>query len=259
MIVLVSALAVSVVSGGIVFARHGFQSNETGADEYLRAYDEVLRSERAGLPAIHAAVAGYAADVGRACRGAVADAPTRIERERRQTATSAEASLSEEVLDAVALTAWHGLMRVAWEHSRSAAVVVRSADWSDMRLTLLQRLVQEEQHAWAALGRPDVCQDIVAWASGGFKELPANADGFLRRWHAIERKATNALDGPNRIAITPASLRRLILKRLKIYENDTDASFARHAEALETELEQAIRSTVLRGAGDIWLALGLSR
>ncbi len=192
-----------LVCGGQVSAVAA-ATDASATREYIAANYSLVRTARSYLRRAEAAPLGVLAQVRRDCPLAAANSP--------QDPQSTE--LSDEVIGAMVISAYHldvpGLRRFIAQVTR--------LHWSNGGLTRTVRGYAGKLKVLAGLAPPNLCADIRAWASSGYKTLPAST----LRFDAVFMPAWVALGE------LPGSL--------KAYEGSAERSVLARSNALEEEL-----------------------
>jgi hypothetical protein len=255
----VMVLIMGAVVGGVVWETTVLaQSTRDAGDQarvdmYLHAYHSQEIVEQAGLSAIRTAVDRYAdAEVNR-CHRAGADG----EKSGVVKEIPAETVFSQEAVDAVVLTAVQEVWLVEIRRDRPATEIVDRTHWADPYLSRLERLAQNERHAWMTLGMPELCADEEALATGDVETGEKHAEAFVRRWQAIEEEASGQALNRNVRVVARTPISRLILRGLARYERDGERRFAKNVEEREARLGQALAGIILDADAKMREGLGL--
>ncbi len=95
-----------------------------------------------------------------------------------------EQKLSYEVAGALWATGYHTFAKVVQNFVKA----VRPLRWSNPAITRSARRFTSGLHEMTLLAVPDLCADVRAWGSGGFKAVPATTQQFDRHVEAIDVK-----------------------------------------------------------------------
>jgi hypothetical protein len=202
---------------------------------YLEAGYTYEQAVVANLPASKAAAEGYANKIGSECPGALASAQAAEHADLGGGARQFGESIREsEQLNKLEGEAGFALLPTWLQPDRQAAATlvgaVMALRWSNPTLTRLVHLYIAQFEEGFEAEAPNVCADIEAWVSSGYKTLSAGTKAFLSQREALARRA-----GPAR---SPSYL-------LAKYEGPYEKALIRRVRALEKEASKSIDT--LRG------------
>jgi hypothetical protein len=176
------------------------------AHAYIQANYALARASEAKIGEVEAKVKTFTRRLGRECPNVGAGSP--------QNAGSQPLSYEA----AVAL--WSISYRADAGPIDAFANAVRRLRWSNRRLARIAQRYATNLHALATLPLPNLCGDVSAWKTSGFKTVPGTTTRVDRHVEAIMTRTI------------PPSL-------LAPYEQPTDRAIVTRTVHLETKLEQA--------------------
>jgi hypothetical protein len=139
---------------------------------YIRAGYALARASDTRWGVVQGNIERYEQTVGRQCRGVGAGSPE----------TEAAHPLSVEVAGAL----WSVGYATDGAQIDAFTRAVRSLHFSDRTLERLAQAYARNLHALATLRTPDLCGDVRAWSSSGFRVVPAATTAFDQHVEAIE-------------------------------------------------------------------------
>jgi hypothetical protein len=202
--VLVAAFVVLGIAGPSVAGANSTDVASTQA--YLQANYTLMRYFTSHIPAAKAEIASVLTGVRRECPLAASGSPQDADSEQ----------LSNEVVGTMVTTVvQHNLTPTL-----SAIRATEPLRWSSGALNRTIHAYLAKAKALTALAVPDLCADVKAWASSGFKTLPAStvsfSPNFLSSWVAPGDQPT----------------------ALSHYETSQDATLAHRTTKLEEQWTQ---------------------
>jgi hypothetical protein len=181
--------------------------NVVATTTYIDANHTLVQAARANLPASQAAIHGLGERVSGECPLVAAQAPQNHDAEQ----------LSDEVvgaLEVVGSEADHASM-LAFAHA------IRGLHWSNRKLTRMVHAYAIKLEGFPTLALPNICGDVGAWASSGFRTLPAGTVAFDKGVETFSLEAEEVK-----------------LRLLRPYESATEASLLRRTKQLEEPLAE---------------------
>jgi hypothetical protein len=207
-------------------ARSASSGDTAATGVYIRANYALARGAVADLPSGRAALADLVDQIRGTCPKAAAGSPEDGESEQ----------LSYEVIGALSVA----IFRLDTPTIDRFVHAVTPLRWSDRRLTGVVRTYAAKLKGMATLGMPDVCGDVQAWASGGFRTLPTSTVSFDRRFLAVK--------------VETEEVSQALLAR---YERPGEAAIVHRTSRLEGQLVEA-EAQAVHDWSQILDALGLN-
>lgn len=146
----------------------------TSTHAYLEADYAVLHAVVSGWPSDEVSIRQFDSKIQAECPSVAAGSPQSEE----------EQKLSTEVVGTLWATIFHknaGLIQ-------RFAKAVSSLRWSNSAITRGVHRYTKGLHEMVALPLPDLCADVRAWVSGGFKAASSSTDRFVHHVEAVEVK-----------------------------------------------------------------------
>jgi hypothetical protein len=193
---------------------------------YVQANYALVTATRARVPSSEAALTALLARLRRECPRVAAESPQ----------NEASEQLSNEVVGTMTIAAIHPDLGAIATYRRAVA----SLRWSNPRLTSTIRSYARALEAQAGLAAPELCGDLRAWASSGFRTLPASTERFDRSFFPVY-----------------VAIGKLPARLLAPYESPAQRSIVRRTQQLEVELTDAYARAVPRW-GQVMEALALN-
>jgi hypothetical protein len=168
-----SVLTLAVLLGVALAPATALAANNAAATKtYLRADNLLVTRARAKLATSEATLGTLLHQVQRECPGVAAESPQDVDSEQ----------LSNELV---------GVMTVVSFRPDDAAIAsfvksVAPLQWSNAALTRTVREYARKLTAQAALAAPDLCGDVRAWVSSGYRTLPAATERFDQSFFALD-------------------------------------------------------------------------
>jgi hypothetical protein len=217
-------VAAAVSALALVGAGPAGASDSSATSAYLRANYALVKAGHDHLGASIAAYKGVLAKVRRDCPHAAAHSP--------QNPESTE--LSNEVIGTMVLSAGKPDRPAIQTYMRA----VKGLRWSSGAVTRAVAGYASKLARLYGLAVPDLCGDVRAWGSSGFKSLPASTLAFEPVFY------------PNWVALG------LLPPGLGRFESSRDRDLARRSARLEYDLTNA-EAEAVETWGDIMTALDL--
>ena len=186
-------------------------NDATATAAYVRANYALVAAARAKLGSSEAALKTLLGRLRRECPGVAAESPQDKDSEQ----------LTNEVVGTMTIAALHADVPAIAAYTRAVAPL----RWSNPKLTSRVRSYARALKAQASLSAPDLCGDLRAWASSGFRTLPASTGRFNRSFSPVY-VAVGML--PARLLapyVSPAQ--RTVLRRTKELELELTDGYAR--------------------------------
>ncbi len=202
-------LLVPVASAAKPRAKHRRPANPNvvATETYINANYTLVQTARANLPAAQTAINSLGERVAGECPLVAAQAPQNHGAEQ----------LSDEVVGALEVVAYEAdkASMLAFAH------VVRGLHWSNHKLTRMVHAYATKLEGFPTLGLPNICADVGAWASSGFRTLAPSTVAFDK---GVETFGIEAEE--------------VSLHLLRPYESATEASLLRRTKRLEEPLAE---------------------
>lgn len=175
---------------------------------YIDANYQLVRAARANLGTAESAIRGLVSRTVGECPGAGEGSST----------TQAASEVSEEIVGTLVAVAY----RPDAGAIRRFVATVAPLRWSSRRLTRSVRVYLRKLANLSVLAPAEICEDVKAWAAGGFKAAPEGTTRFNKLYLAADIEAEEV----------PLAL-------LRPYETRREAALLRRTQGLEAPLAQA--------------------
>jgi hypothetical protein len=252
------AVAATVVIVIVVLGDPAKTSDRSSTRTYLSARYSYEHASEAALSKGRAVVDGLVANIRAECSNALRNAPSepRIVQEKYQEGGAIRFNTRMLLLQE-ATAGIEGALR----GSRTAATNsfvdrVKRLRWSDRQLTTLIHSFADVEEARLQGHVPSLCQDVNAWASSGFRYMPANAERGEPNVEEPHQKLANALTALGCEAAYPEHAISQLLKPYQGTDKELTSSQVEQLEAKVSAEEYAIMGDAI---SQIEHALGLPR
>jgi hypothetical protein len=173
-VILVALLALSLTPSKAL----GTAQDVASTHAYIRAGYALARASDARWGTVQGNIERFERGIGQQCRDVGTGSPE----------TEAAQPLGVEVVGAL----WSVGYGTDVGPIEAFARAVRSLRFSDRKLARLAQAYARSLHELATLAPPDLCGDVRAWSSSGFRVVPAATSAFDRRVEAIEPRPVPA-------------------------------------------------------------------
>jgi hypothetical protein len=231
---MVGALALVCASASAGASAGRGDVSATGA--YLRTAVVFARAQETNVGASIAVMEAQVSVIASGCPGVLGGAPQ----------GSQLSALKGEIAATVLFSS------IAPDRSATLAFVskIDALHWSNGTVAKLVRELAAEERAGAKLVLPDVCADLDAWKTSGYRTLSSNTTAFLMAAEAVG-KETHGVRGKKE------SLEEAVLRHLRVYETADDRRLALQVERVGEAAGKRLLTSYSAALSRVGKALGI--